>query len=73
MRPEEKFRQGSKTKWQFPLLMRSSGASWFLKWGEDGDGLVSGPEAWLRWSAHPLGGAVCRVLCFCSWLLTSGS
>ena len=36
------------------------GAGWFLKWGEGGvDGWV-GSEGRLRWSAHPLGGAVYR-------------
>ena len=44
-----------------------------------GVGLGVGPEVWLRWPAHTLGGVVCRGLCactvpcFCSWLLRSGS
>ena len=34
--------------------------SWFLIWGE-GRGVPRGqPEGWLRWFAHPLGGAVFR-------------
>ena len=28
-----------------------------------------GPEAWLRWFAHPFGGAVCRGFCFLLFLL----
>ena len=37
-------------------------ASLSLKWGE-GEGRVNWwvrPGRWLRWSAHPFGGAVCR-------------
>ena len=38
---------------------------------------LEGWLGWLRWSAHPLGGAVCRVRvqypAFGSWLLRNGS
>ena len=35
------------------------GVSWSLKWNEGKGGLVGQAGAWLRGSAHPLGGAVC--------------
>ena len=31
-----------------------------LTWGEYGGGSRGRLEPWLRWSAHPLGGVVCR-------------
>ena len=34
--------------------------AWFLQWSKSGDRSVERTEGWLRWSAHPFGGAVCR-------------
>ena len=42
------------------VVGRAVGQSWFLKWGEVGARFVGWAEGWLRCSAHPLGGAVCR-------------
>ena len=38
----------------FPLLLG------LVSWGEGSGGPRVGREGWLRWSAHPFGGAVCR-------------
>lgn len=61
------------------LYGRGGSRSGVLIWDEGGVGL----EEWLRWSAHLLGDAVCRVQAqysallptpyFCSELLRSGS
>ena len=42
-----------------PLLAPWGRVSWFLKWGVGSGRSMGQVEAWLRWSAHPLGGAVC--------------
>ena len=39
---------------------RGWGTGWFLIWGEGRAVSRTGLEGWLRWFAHPLGGAVCR-------------
>ena len=45
-----------KTSNRFPCSLPEVGASWFLIQGED----RGGSRGRLRWSAHPLGNAVCR-------------
>ena len=42
------------------MLPGGRGASWLLKWREGGANQWVRVEGWLRWSAHPLGGALCR-------------
>ena len=51
-----------RTNNRFPCLLpgRGWGTGWFLIWGEGRAVSRTGLEGWLRWFAHPLGGAVCR-------------
>lgn len=37
--------------------------SWFLIWSNSGAGQGVRPNGGLMWSAHPLGGGVCRGMC----------
>ena len=42
------------------LFDEGGGANWFLKPYECGVCQWVGPEGWLKWSVHCLGGAMCR-------------
>ena len=36
--------------------------TWFLIWGEGGEGPGVGPEGWFGWFAHLFGGIIYRVM-----------
>ena len=53
-------KRGSDNKQQVPLLLAPEGLSLLLIEVRGGVCSGAGPEQWLRWFAHPFGGAVCR-------------
>ena len=71
--------KGEKTSNRFRCLPPERGRACLLNGVRVGVGSWVGLETkgWLRWSAHPLDGAVCsvhvQVPCFCSRHLRSGS
>ena len=56
-------RGGSKKKVLSCSLPMWGMGGWFLIWGEDGAHPGVRPKGCSRWSAHPLGGAMCRGAC----------